>query len=247
MDNTTEVFPYTIRINVNTSGGGTGSGGTGGSNSYLYEETFDTVTITNNSGASYWYKPSGCTGIVQVVNDPTGAGKGKVLELKDTIISVGDMGAIVYSPVIDSLKNENIVGKTLELDFYFANDVGGRWFLLAKTHQQAFIMHDPNGKVDAYASGQHSYIDVSSYWNSWLKLKVEFQSGGYNVYVYNGSTPVGQILGKPNNSESYDAYSSFLNSSTAGNGRLFFGSWFSNPGCLDNSYGHTYIDNIRVY
>jgi len=243
MDSKPETLSYTITINISESSGDTG-GDTGGGTSYLYEETFDTVTITTNTDASYWYKPSGCTGTVQVVNDPTGAGKGKVLELKDTITSNGDMGAIVYSPVIDALKNENIVGKKLELDFYFANDFSGRWFLLAKTHQQAFIMHDPNGFVDAY-SGQHSYISIP--FNTWLKLKVEFQSGSYNVYVYNGETLVGQILNKPNNTETYDGNEAFLNSTTAGNGRLFFGSWFSYPGCPDNSYGHTYIDNIRVY
>jgi len=227
---------------------GTGEEGSsgGGGTSYLYQETFDNVTIFTNSGPANWYKPLICTGTVAIIDDPTGAGKGKVIELKDENYNLGDGGAIVYSPVIDALKNENIVGKTLELDFYFVNDVAGRWFLLAKTHKQAFVMHDPYGSVDAYAAGTHSYIQNIPF-PTWLTLKVVFQNSFYNVYIYQEGYRIGEILNKPNNEESYDAYPEFLGSPTAGNGRLFFGSWFSTPGCPDTSYGHMYIDNIRVY
>ena len=107
-------------------------------------------------------------------------------------------------------------------------------------------MHDPYGSVDAYAAGVHDYINVP--FNTWLALKVVFKASTYDVYVYQGDTKIGEILNKPNNTgDIYDQYPEFLNSLTAGNGRLFFGSWFSTPDCPDNSYGHTYIDNIRVY
>ncbi|MDH7484379.1 MAG: hypothetical protein QHH01_07110 [Spirochaetales bacterium] len=201
-----------------------------------YQENFNSVVLGNNTGAGSWYVYPESTGTAAVIDDPTGSGRGKVLELRDSITAMYDKGIVVYSPVIEALKTANLPGKKLELEFYKTNDVSARWFLLAKTQDGAFVMIDPATSVDAYAALNHQYVSISA--NTWYCLSITFTTGSYTVEVRNpaSNTVVGTI------SQNYNAenYAHLANQ----DGRICFGSWFS--GAPDTSYGHVYIDNIKV-
>ncbi|MCX7775095.1 MAG: hypothetical protein WHT81_06300 [Rectinemataceae bacterium] len=201
-----------------------------------YQEDFGNVVLGTNTGPTYWYVYPESTGSAAVITDPTGSGRGKVLELKDAIMGTHDKGIVVYSPVIDGLKTANLLGKKLELDFYRVDDVSARWFLLAKTQNGAFVMIDPYHSVDAYAALNHQYVGISP--NTWYRLKITFGTGSYTVEVREAasSTLVGTIS-QAMNSENYAHLADQ-------DGRICFGSWFS--GAPDTSYGHVYIDNIKV-
>lgn len=212
-----------------------------------YEENFESFSGLSSEG---WVSPAGVTGIIQIISDPTGSGRNNVLELQDTITTNGDIGAVVYSPVIDALKTANLttnaIKTTILLDFYFADSVG-RWFVIGKTSHESFVMNDPSSQVDAYENFHHSYIPVVR--NKWYSLKIIINNtpGTYDVEVTDPetSTVIGTITGKAfDTGDNYD--SMHFSSCDSSDGRLMFGSWFSYTGCPDNSYGHVYIDNIKV-
>ena len=213
---------------------------------YSYEENFESFTDFSTEG---WVSPAGATGTIQVVSDPTGSGRSNVLELQDTITVNSDIGAVVYSPVIEALRTSNLTAlarkTTIYLDFYFAGS-DGRWFVIGKTSKEAFVMNDPSGSVDAYANSNHFYIPIVR--NKWYTLRITINNtpGTYDVEVSDSVdlSVTGTITGKAFNTEDYD--SSHFSGIDSSNGRLMFGSWFSYPGCPASSYGHVYIDNIKV-
>lgn len=201
-----------------------------------YQENFNSVVLGNNTDAGSWYVYPDSTGTAAVIDDPTGSGRGKVLELRDSIMGTYDKGIVVYSPVIDGLKTANLLGKKLELDFYRVDDVSARWFLLAKTQNGAFVMIDPYHSVDAYAALNHQYVPISA--NTWYRLRITFTTGSYTVEVLDAATNT--VVGSKIQNFDTENYAHLANQ----DGRICFGSWFS--GAPDTSYDHVYIDNIKV-
>jgi hypothetical protein len=198
--------------------------------------------------AAGWVFVIGPGSSVEVIDDPTGSGHGAVLELSDPTTGTGDHGAVAYSPAVPALTTANLTVADarvdVTLDFYLASDVPGRWFLLGKTSAESFVMNDPSSSVDAYASGGHSYITVSS--DTWYTLEIAFNVTVdlYDITVRNGATVVGTITGKSFDTENYDF--EHFTAPASSDGRLMLGSWFSYAACPDTSYGHAYIDNVSV-
>ena len=105
-------------------------------------------------------------------------------------------------------------------------------------------MNDPDYDLDAYASGVHSYIPLSRNWWYRLVITVDTTSQTYDVTLRDASGSnytYGQLAGIPFDNENIDS----ATYSEGTDGRLFFGSWFED-GSANSSYGHVYIDSIRV-
>jgi hypothetical protein len=219
-----------------------------------YEENFESLSSLDSEG---WFIPAGVTGTIQVVSDPTGSGRGNVLKLLDSISSTSDVGAVIYSPVIDQLTTVNLTTlqekTTIYLDFYIVGipELGNhsRWFVIGKTHAEAFALNegDYGGNppfISAYAEGATNTWITCAY-NKWYRLKIIINNtpGTYDVELSDPDTlsVIGTITGKELFTGNYDSYHG-----VDSNGRLMFGSWFSYSGAPDSSYDHIYIDNIEV-
>jgi len=213
----------------------------------VYSQNFDSSA---DLASSEWVKGLNMTtGTVLVSGDPTASGRGNVLTLQDTVLSNNDPGATAYSPVIDALLYERTTTAqapaTIEYDFYLQSS--SSWFVLGKTHYEAFIMNNGAGTVQVYSHyNEPNYYTTTLATGKWyhMKIRINETPGKVCYYIYDGATLVANAADWAYMQETtYDT--AHLGGTSSG--RLMFGSYFSSSTSGNASYGHVHFDDIVVY